>query len=145
MVVAEIHPDGIATLRLDRPDRRNALSIAMRDAISDTLEDWASNDGVRVVVLTAAAGRRVEAAEAHRIGLVNAVVEADRLEDEAMATGRVIAEAPQPALEASKRYLVSNAGVSFDEALQSNTTASSTSSCSAATRFYEFHMNCHGG
>ena len=33
-----------------------------------------------------------------------------------MATARVMAEAPQPALEATKRYLVSNAGVTFDEA-----------------------------
>ena len=54
MLTAEIHPDGIATLRLDQPERRNALSIAMRDAISDTLEAWATDDRVRVVVLTAA-------------------------------------------------------------------------------------------
>ena len=218
MLVAEIHPDGIATLRLNQPERRNALSIAMRDAISDTLESWATDDRVRVIVLTAAGstfcagfdlkefakpelaktirdsshryhlavwqfpkpviaavngaafgggfdlcllcdmriatpnavfahpeikfgapplftplqwivgagiarelcltGRRVDAAEAHRIGLVNAVVEAERLEEEAMATARVMAEAPQPALEATKRYLVSNAGVTFDEAFE---------------------------
>ena len=47
------------------------------------------------------------------------------------ATARVIAEAPQPALEATKRYLTSSAGVTFDEAFTSNTTASSTSFCSA--------------
>ncbi len=35
-----------------------------------------------------------------------------------MATARVMAEAPQPALEATKRYLVSNAGVTFDEAFE---------------------------
>ena len=33
-----------------------------------------------------------------------------------MATSRVMAEAPQQALEATKRYLVSNAGTPFDEA-----------------------------
>ena len=54
MLAAEIHPDGIATLRLDQPERRNALSIAMRDAISDALQEWAIDDRVRVVVLTAA-------------------------------------------------------------------------------------------
>ncbi len=218
MLTAEIHPDGIATLRLDQPERRNALSIAMRDAISDTLEAWTTDDRVRVVVLTAAGstfcagfdlkefakpdlartirdsshryhvavwqfpkpliaavngaalgggfdlcllcdvriatpnavfghpeikfgapplftplqwivgagiarelcltGRRVDAAEAHRIGLVNAVVDADRLEEKAMETARVMAEAPQPALEATKRYLVSNAGVTFPEAFE---------------------------
>ena len=216
MLTAEIHPDGIATLRLNEPERRNALSIAMRDAISDTLEAWTTDDRVRVVVLTASGstfcagfdlkefakpelaktirdsshryhlavwqfpkpiiaavngaafcggfdlcllcdmriaspdavfahpeikfgapplftplqwivgagiarelcltGRKVDAAEAHRIGLVNAIVDADHLEEQAVATARVIAEAPQPALEATKRYLVSNAGATFDEA-----------------------------
>ena len=49
MLTAEIRPDGIAMLRLDQPERRNALSIAMRDAISDTLEAWTTDDRVRVV------------------------------------------------------------------------------------------------
>ena len=218
MLVAEVHPNGIATLRLDQPERRNALSIAMRDAISDTLEKWTADDRVRVVILTAGGstfcagfdlkefakpelartirdssrryhlavwqfpkpviaavngaafgggfdlcllcdmrlatpsaafahpeikfgapplftplqwivgagiarelcltGRRVDAAEAHRMGLVNAVVGIDHLEEEAMATARVMAEAPQAALEATKRYLVSSAGVTFPEAFE---------------------------
>jgi enoyl-CoA hydratase/carnithine racemase len=205
-------------VRLNQPERHNALSIAMRDAISNTLESWATDNRVRIVVLTAAGttfcagfdlkefakpefaktirdrsrrfhlavwqfpkpviaavngaafgggfdlcllcdmriatpnvvfahpeikfgaaplftplqwivgagiarelcltGRRVDATEAHHIGLVNAVVEAERLEEEAMATARVMAEAPQPALEATKRHLVSNAGVTFPEAFE---------------------------
>jgi enoyl-CoA hydratase/carnithine racemase len=52
MLVTEIEPDGIAVMRLDNEQRRNALSIAMRDAISDTLDQWATDDRVRVVVLT---------------------------------------------------------------------------------------------
>ncbi|MDX1884530.1 enoyl-CoA hydratase/isomerase family protein [Mycolicibacterium sp. 120270] len=216
MLRADIHPDGVAVMRLDQPERRNALSIALRDAISETLEAWAGDDRVRAVTLTAAGstfcagfdlkefaepdlantirdsshryhlavwrfpkpviaaidgpalgggfdlallcdvriattnavfghpeikfgapplftplqwivgagiarelcltGRRVDAAEAHRIGLVNTVVDAERVEEEAMATARVMLEAPQPALEATKRYLVSSAGVTFDEA-----------------------------
>jgi enoyl-CoA hydratase len=59
-------------------------------------------------------GRKIDAAEAHRIGLVNTI--ADNVLQEAMATARVIAEAPQAALEATKRYLTSSAGVTFDEA-----------------------------
>lgn len=216
MLRADIQPDGVAVMRLDQPERRNALSIALRDAISETLKAWAGDDRVRAVILTAAGstfcagfdlkefaepdlaktirdsshryhlavwrfpkpviaaidgpalgggfdlallcdvriattnavfghpeikfgapplftplqwivgagiarelcltGRRVDAAEAHRIGLVNAVVDAERVEEEAMATARVMLEAPQPALEATKRYLVSSAGVTFDEA-----------------------------
>jgi enoyl-CoA hydratase/carnithine racemase len=63
-------------------------------------------------------GRRIDVAEAHRVGLVSAIAGADRLLDDAKATARVIAEAPQAALEATKRYLVSNAGVAFDEAFE---------------------------
>ena len=75
---------------------------------------WIVGAGIaRELCLT---GRKVDAAEAHRIGLVNTIVDADRLEEEAIATARVMAEAPQPALEATKRYLVANAGVTFDEA-----------------------------
>ncbi len=111
MLATDIDSDGIAVLRLDNDQRRNALSIAMRDAISDTLDIWATDERVRVVVLT---GRKIDAAEAHRIGLVNTI--ADNAVDEAIATARVIAEAPQAALEATKRYLASSAGGTFDEA-----------------------------
>jgi enoyl-CoA hydratase/carnithine racemase len=36
MLATDIDSDGIAVLRLDNEQRRNALSIAMRDAISDS-------------------------------------------------------------------------------------------------------------
>ena len=214
MLATDIGSDGIAVMRLDNEQRRNALSIAMRDAISATLGDWAVDDRVRVVVLTGAGttfsagfdltefaqpdlartirdsshryhlavwqfpkpmiaavngpalgggfdlcllcdvriatpnavfghpeikfgapplftplqwivgtgiardlcltGRRIDAAEAYRLGLVNVI--ADSVLDEAMATARVMIEAPQPALEATKRYLITSAGVTFDEA-----------------------------
>jgi enoyl-CoA hydratase/carnithine racemase len=218
MLATDIDSDGIAVLRLDNEQRRNALSIAMRDAISDTLDEWATDDRVRVVVLTGTGtafcagfdlkefaqpdlartirdsshryhlavwefpkpmiaavngaafgggfdlallcdiriavpeavfahpeikfgapplftplqwivgagiardlcltGKRIDATEAHRLGLVNAIANADSLLDEAKATARVIAEAPQAALEATKRYLTSSAGVTFREAFE---------------------------
>jgi enoyl-CoA hydratase len=46
--------DGIATLTLNRPDKRNALSIELRDAISDALERLASDESAKVVILTGA-------------------------------------------------------------------------------------------
>jgi enoyl-CoA hydratase len=218
MLATDIDSDGIAVLRLDNEQRRNALSIAMRDAISDTLDEWATDDRVRVVVLTGTGtafcagfdlkefaqpdlartirdsshryhlavwefpkpmiaavngaafgggfdlallcdiriatseaqfahpeikfgapplftplqwivgagiardlcltGRRIDAAEAHRLGLVNAIANADSLLEEAKVTAGVIAEAPQAALEATKRYLTSSAGVTFREAFE---------------------------
>ena len=44
--------DGIATLTLDRPERKNALSIELRDRLADVLDALATDDAVRVVVLT---------------------------------------------------------------------------------------------
>lgn len=51
-------------------------------------------------------GRRIDAAEAHRIGLVSAVVAPDRLTAEAEAYARMVAEAPREALEAVKAAIV---------------------------------------
>ena len=42
----------VATLVLDRPERKNALSIAVRDAISDALDACAGDESVSCVVFT---------------------------------------------------------------------------------------------
>lgn len=44
--------DGIATLTLDRPERKNALSIELRDRLADVLDALGADEAVRVVVLT---------------------------------------------------------------------------------------------
>ena len=44
--------DGVATLTLNRPDRRNALSIEMRDEISAALAGWRDDAAVGALVLT---------------------------------------------------------------------------------------------
>jgi enoyl-CoA hydratase len=46
--------EAVALLTLDRPEKKNALSIALRDEISDTLDELAADDSVRCVVLTGA-------------------------------------------------------------------------------------------
>lgn len=46
--------DGIATLTMNRPEARNALSMEMRSALSDSLHDIERNDSVRCVVLRGA-------------------------------------------------------------------------------------------
>ena len=46
--------DGIATLTLDRADKRNALSVDLRDQLVDALAALALDEGVRCVVLTGA-------------------------------------------------------------------------------------------
>jgi len=41
-------------LTLNRPERRNALSVSLRDAISDALDDLADDTSVKTVVVTGA-------------------------------------------------------------------------------------------
>lgn len=46
--------DGVATITLNRPDRRNAMSTAMIERLGELLEQAESDPAVRVVVLTGA-------------------------------------------------------------------------------------------
>ena len=48
------HDAGIATITLNRPEKRNALSIAVRDAVSDALGRLAADEDCKVVVVTGA-------------------------------------------------------------------------------------------
>lgn len=44
--------DGVAWLTLDRPEKKNALSIELRDAMSDALDALAGDDATKVIVIT---------------------------------------------------------------------------------------------
>ena len=46
--------DSVATLTLNRVEKKNALSIALRDELSDALDDLAGDDAVKTVVITGA-------------------------------------------------------------------------------------------
>lgn len=46
--------DGIATVFINRPERRNALSVAAMNGLTDAWETLEADDSVRVVVLTSA-------------------------------------------------------------------------------------------
>jgi enoyl-CoA hydratase len=46
--------DGWVTVTIDRPDKRNALSIEVREAVADVLDELAVDDTVRCVILTGA-------------------------------------------------------------------------------------------
>ena len=77
---------------------------------------WIVGDGVaRDLCLT---GRPIGADEALRIGLVSRVVAPGALLEEALGAARQIAEAPQPALQTTKRYLSGNQGFGFEESFR---------------------------
>jgi enoyl-CoA hydratase/carnithine racemase len=216
---ADVHLDRVATLVLSRPDKRNAISIAMRREISDCLATWRDDEAIGAVVLGGdgaafSAGfdldeferperfaelfetsaryhrdvwsfpkpivaavngpamgggfdlatlcdvrigcreasfghpelkfgapplatplrwivgegmardlcltrRRVDAADAHRIGLLSEVVDGPRrVLERALELARGIVEAPPEALRFTKRMLVQNAGRGFEESFQ---------------------------
>ncbi|MEC7551150.1 MAG: enoyl-CoA hydratase-related protein, partial [Pseudomonadota bacterium] len=48
------YEDGIATLTMNRPESRNALSMEMRSALADVLHDIEQDSSVRCVVLQGA-------------------------------------------------------------------------------------------
>lgn len=49
---ADVGADRVATLELHRPEKRNAISIAMRREVSACLTTWADDGAVGAVVLT---------------------------------------------------------------------------------------------
>lgn len=46
--------EGVALLTLERPDKKNALSIALRDEMSDALDALADDESAKVAVITGA-------------------------------------------------------------------------------------------
>jgi enoyl-CoA hydratase len=60
-------------------------------------------------------GRRIDAQEAFRIGLVNKVVPAEKVLEEAISVAKAIAEAPLPAIRATKRLIISTHAWGMDD------------------------------
>lgn len=56
LLLVERPQDGCVRLTLNRPAKKNALSIALRDAVTAELERLAADEGTSVVVLTGAGG-----------------------------------------------------------------------------------------
>lgn len=49
--------DGIGWIAINQPEKRNAISLGMWDAIAAAADDFAADDGVRVVVLHGVGGK----------------------------------------------------------------------------------------
>jgi len=214
-ILTDRHREGIGILTLNRPDKRNAISIAMRREISSCLRIWKDDPSVRVIIITGAgstftagfdlgefkkpnllhelyqtssdyhraiwyfpkptiaavngpalaggfdlaklcdmrvctpearfghpeikfgaptlftplkwiigagmarelclSGRIIDATEAYRIGLANELVEGGKLLARVMEIADQIMEAPQEALEQTKRFFLDNADRGFEE------------------------------
>lgn len=54
LVILDRPRDGVAMLTLNRPEKRNALSVALRDAVTAALTGLADDESVKAVVITGA-------------------------------------------------------------------------------------------
>ena len=54
LVIRSGPTNGVATLTLNRAEKKNALSIALRDEVSDALDALAGDEAVKTVVITGA-------------------------------------------------------------------------------------------
>ena len=77
---------------------------------------WIVGDGLaRDLCFT---GRAIDAAEAHRIGLVSEVLPTDDLLPRALEFARMIVEAPAEILRFTKEYMNANLGADFEESFR---------------------------
>lgn len=56
LVIVEGPRDGIATVKFNRPGKKNALSIALRDEFTETIRLLEENEQVKVVIVAGAGG-----------------------------------------------------------------------------------------
>ena len=109
--------DGVAVLTLNRPDRLNAMSRPMLDALLEALPRLAEDPAVGVVVLTGAgrgfcAGGDVKAmAEGNELGGTTMEEKAQALRSR-METSRLLHEMPKPTI-AMVRGAAAGAGLSL--------------------------------
>ncbi|TYC15500.1 enoyl-CoA hydratase/isomerase family protein [Actinomadura syzygii] len=94
--------DGVGTITIDRPAKRNAMSAAMWRALPPLLDDLAADPGVRAVVLTGAGGDFCAGAD------ISELADIHRDDESHLATvaERALAAFPKPTLAAIEGYCV---------------------------------------
>jgi len=96
--------DGVATLTMNRPERRNAMSSPMLDAMLDALKRYADDVDVRVVVLTGAGNGFCSGGDIKAMAGGTGPTAAGTLEDQAqllrgqMEIPRLLHELPKPTI-----------------------------------------------
>ncbi|GAA4239605.1 enoyl-CoA hydratase/isomerase family protein [Actinomadura meridiana] len=94
--------DGVGTIVIDRPAKRNAMSAAMWRALPGVLDELAADPDVRVAVLTGADGNFCAGADIAELADIH------RDDDSHLATvaERALAAFPKPSLAAIEGYCV---------------------------------------
>jgi enoyl-CoA hydratase/carnithine racemase len=96
-VQLERHGDGTATIRLNRPEARNALNIATRKALAEACRSIGEDSSVRAVVLTGGPEVFAAGADINEFLDTGAV---DMLKRRAERWWQAVADVPQPMIAA---------------------------------------------
>ena len=104
-ILVAIDPAGIALVTLNRPEKRNVVSLAMWRDLGDIYHGFAKRDDVRVVVLTGAGGHFCGGADISEFSRVrNTVEDARAYGDTGRAASQAIIDLPQPTIAAVHGY-----------------------------------------
>lgn len=94
MTGVDVEVEGrVATVRIDRPERRNAMTVAMWRRLADVFGELAADARVRVVILTGAGGTFCAGADVSELAS-----DPDRLVGHAVAAERAVSAFPKPAI-----------------------------------------------
>jgi 2-(1,2-epoxy-1,2-dihydrophenyl)acetyl-CoA isomerase len=96
----------------------NRIALTPDGGITTVLPQVVGTRMARTLLLTSA---KIDAQEAHRLGMLNEIVPAEELDEVAMAMARRFAKAPQRALKATKRMVNATPARTLDEMLEAET------------------------
>jgi enoyl-CoA hydratase/carnithine racemase len=71
-IVVSVEANGVATVTLDRPGKRNAVSLAMWRRLAEIFAELGGREDVRVVILTGAGGNFCAGADISEFSTVRA-------------------------------------------------------------------------
>ena len=100
VVTVERVAEHVALLTVDRPEKRNALSIEVRDAMSDALDALAADEAVKVVVVTGAGETFSAGFDLREFERLDDEAHARRLWDSSDRWHRTLIEHPLPLVAA---------------------------------------------
>lgn len=104
-ILVEVDDAGVAVVTLNRPAKRNVVSLAMWRGLAEIYSGFARRSDVRVAILTGAGGHFCGGADISEFSKVRNTVEDTRIYSEAgEAATRAIIDLPQPTIAAISGY-----------------------------------------
>src|SRR5215467_10363892 len=104
-ILVAVDAAGVAVVTLNRPEKRNVVSLKMWHGLGEIYRDFARRSDVRVVILTGAGGHFCGGADISEFSKVRSSVEDARAYGEAgHAATQAIIDLPQPTIAAVHGY-----------------------------------------